>query len=358
MPWRRHGVLLLATIVGCSPAPPEQYSAAPALAALDAPLRERIHEILVEHCGTPQRPKLLGNPDVSQATLQLGQQVYARNCQQCHGVSGDGQGLAAAHLRPRPRDYRAGVFKFTSTPYGAKPRRADLERTIRNGIVGTSMPPFARLPRNEIDAVVDYVLALTHRGELENLLALEAESSGELPNDVVATLIEDVVTPWRDAARQEVTPASPEPPMTAESIARGKQIFQTRECYKCHGDDGRGQIASNVGVDFWQHPTRAADLTSGMLRGGDTPLDVYRRISSGINGTPMPAFRDSFAENPEQIWDLVHYVLDVSHERRRNTTFVPTMPLGPTHLTPEGHWTSAVNLGEPEATSSEPGAGG
>lgn len=327
---------MLAVFFGCGPATPARYASSPAVEDLDPQLRERVQALVREHCGTPQRPRLLGDPQVSAETLQLGQELYARNCQQCHGVTGDGAGLAAPHLRPRPRDYRAGVFKFTSTPYGAKPRRSDLERTIRNGIVGTSMPSFARLSQQQLNAVIDYVLALTRRGELESLLALEADDSGELPDDVVATTIEDVVRPWREAERQEVLPAVPEPPMTAESVARGKQLFQTRECFKCHGEDGRGQIASNVGVDSWQHATRAADLTSGMLRGGDQPLDIYRRISSGINGTPMPAFRDSFAEHPEQIWDLVHYVLDVSNARRRHVAFVPSMALGPTHLTPDG----------------------
>lgn len=358
MSWRRWSWIVLAALAGCAPAPPAKYALKSASSELDPKLKQQIEQILLEHCGTPQRPKLLGDSRISAATLQLGQDVYARNCQQCHGVTGDGLGLAAPHLRPRPRDYRAGVFKFTSTPYGAKPRRDDLARTIRQGIVGTSMPSFARLPRNELDAVVDYVMALTRRGELENLLILEADSSGELPDDVVATLITDVVTPWREAERQEVLPAVPEPPRTAESIARGRQIFETRECFKCHGADGRGQIASNVGVDFWQHPTRAADLTSGMLRGGDTSLDIYRRISSGINGTPMPAFRDSFAEHPEQIWDLVHFVQDISNARRRRVAFVPSATLGKTHLTPDGQITSETELREPAPTTPEASSGG
>ena len=35
------------------------------------------------------------------------------------------------------------------------------------------MPSFTLLSDDDIDAVVDYVLALTHRGELEVLLTLE-----------------------------------------------------------------------------------------------------------------------------------------------------------------------------------------
>ncbi len=96
--------------------------------------------------------------------------------------------------------------------------------------------------------------------------------------------------------------------------------FAIRGCAKCHGEDGRGQTPDNLRGDLkdsWGHPTRAADLTSGMVRGGQEPMDVYRRIFSGINGTPMPGFQQALASEPETTWNLVAYVLHVSHERRR-----------------------------------------
>ncbi len=45
-------------------------------------------------------------------------------------------GRARADLDPRPTDFRRGIFKFMSTPYGAKPVRDDLLRTIRDGAKG------------------------------------------------------------------------------------------------------------------------------------------------------------------------------------------------------------------------------
>ena len=50
-----------------------------------------------------------------------GYAIYRRNCLHCHGVSGAGDGPTAAFLYPTPRDYRRGLFKFTSTPIGARP---------------------------------------------------------------------------------------------------------------------------------------------------------------------------------------------------------------------------------------------
>ena len=81
--------------------------------------------------------------------------------------------------------------------------------------------------------------------------------------------------------------------------------------------------ASRSGKDVWGHNDPAADLTSGMLRGGQRPLDIYRRIYAGINGTPMPAFKDAFAAEPDTIWHLTHYVLHLADQRRRGVQFKP-----------------------------------
>ena len=74
-----------------------------------------------------------------------GYAVYRRNCLHCHGVSGAGDGPTAPFLYPIPRDYRKGIFKFTSTPSGFRPHRDDLRRTITYGLHGTSMPAFEAL---------------------------------------------------------------------------------------------------------------------------------------------------------------------------------------------------------------------
>ena len=42
---------------------------------------------------------------------------------QCHGDKGDGNGVAAPHLQPRPRDFTSGKFKIRTTPSGKLPDR-------------------------------------------------------------------------------------------------------------------------------------------------------------------------------------------------------------------------------------------
>ena len=353
-PWALGSSALVLLFVGCEPAAELKFVPAPEVAALDAQLQQAVQQQLTALTGTPARPKLLGaDPQTLggeakfHAHLQRGAQVYRKNCVQCHGVSGDGAGLAAGYLSPRPRDYRKGVFKFTSTGYGNKPRREDLVRTITHGVTGTSMPSFARMEKKDLDAVVDYVLALTHRGELETLLASQAESEGELTDEAAQELAQSIVDQWAAADEQIVEPVSKMPPFSPETVAQGQAIFQKRECFKCHGRDGRGGLAGGieVGVDAWGQKTAAADLTSGMLHGGQLPVDVYRRIHAGINGTPMPAFKDILADDPDATWYLVHYVLHLADQRRHGVQF----PAG-AGATPPSDVPAAAPDAQPEST--------
>ena len=57
---------------------------------------------------------------------------------------------------------------------------------------------------------------------------------------------------------------------------QGKQAFLTKGCTSATVMTAGALMASNVSTDAWGNPTKAADLTSGMLRGGTEPLDIYR----------------------------------------------------------------------------------
>lgn len=349
--WFTRGLFVLVPflVTGCQRQSELEYSSSAEVLQLDPELQSEVQKVLLEKSGTPSKTKMVGydyyvppskeeseklskeeRQKISaeakeklskdremQGKLALGAAVYNKRCVQCHGVTGDGNGPAAEFMFPRPRDYRKGIFKFTTTPYGSKPRRSDLVSTVKRGIKGTSMPSFKLLPKEELDAVVDYVLALTHRGELEEALAYEVEAEEELDPDIVPDLIEEIDESWDEAEVSEVHPLTIQPEFTAEHVDRGRKAFAEKGCVKCHGEDGRGQTKGNIGTDGWSFPTQAADLTSGMLHGGQNPIDVYRRIISGINGTPMPGFKSVLESEPETIWDLVAFVLYVSNERRR-----------------------------------------
>ncbi len=324
-------VVVFAGMTGCRREAPPSFSPGPEVQELTKDLEDaeeiaiyeglqrQIADVLRKTSGTPENPIALEEEETSDH-LKLGYSVYAHYCTQCHGVSGDGNGPAAPYLNPKPRNYTHGVFKFTSTPYGKKPRRADLIRTVRRGVTGTSMPAFDRLSDQEVDAVVDYVLALSQRGELERELAMIAYEDEELPDEEgIQEIIKELLSPWQDSSDQIVMPVTQMPPMTDKSVLAGHQLFLEHACNKCHGKYGRGGTMENVevGVDTWGNKAAAADLSSGMFRGGERPIDIYRRIYSGINGTPMPAFEKLFQDNPDAIWQLVHFIKSTGERRRQ-----------------------------------------
>ncbi len=291
----------------------------------DEALQAELNEIVKQNSGTAAEPRMVSQPKEDfdfELHLKRGQAVYMKRCVQCHGVNGDGNGPVAVHLFPRPRDYTKGIFKFTSTPYGNKPRREDLISTIRRGVTGTSMPRFNRISDKEVEAVVDYVIVLAQRGELEYQLAMEAEASEELDPDYIPEFVGDVTNRWLSAKLNFTHPISPRPVFTPDVVALGKVAFLSKGCSGCHGEDGRGHTPENFKRnDSWGHPTRAADLTSGMLRGGQEPIDVYRRILNGINGSPMPGFKSALEKEPDTIWHLVAFVLDITNKRRFGSEF-------------------------------------
>jgi mono/diheme cytochrome c family protein len=340
--WVCWGFALAAVLAGCSPQAELAYTPREDLRDLPPKQQEQIAAALARYFGTPRFPRFMEVAPPEQqpaeasepvliekydrALLVHGREVYQRQCAGCHGTTGDGKGPAAAYLNPPPRDYRLGRFKFTSTPRGAKPRRADLVRIIRYGAKGTSMPSFRFMPDDELEAVITYVILLSSRGELEYRLKAFAEQNlGETDDLTPADVAEQaqvVAASWAQAESQVVRPLTPQPPYDESSIDAGARAFVRLNCYKCHGRDGRGNKTLDVGKDDWGRVAYAADLTTGMLHGGRRPIDIYRRIYSGINGTPMPAFAQPDAaqgetetQRSETIWHLVHFVTSIVEGR-------------------------------------------
>ncbi len=310
---------------------------------------------------------------VGRRQLAHGAIVYRNRCSGCHGLTGNGLGDAAPYLQPKPRDYREGVFKFTSTPYGKKPTRQDLVRTIRRGAKGTSMPAFPWMSDEDIDAVIEYVIYLSQRGEVELQMVVMAEDEYDEDEELefadFLDTLDTVRARWSEADAEAVLPVSARPPMDEASIEAGRKIFITENCWSCHGKDAKGQTewlsqeflqqqasappAQRIAINYdaWGHPAPAADLTARMLHGGRRPLDIYRRIYTGINGTPMPEFGQLFSSDPAKIWHLVHYVLFVV-EGGDPTLGQPLKPPGP--VTPSAAAGPAEPLVAPSASTAQP----
>jgi len=103
------------------------------------------------------------------------------------------------------------------------------------------------------------------------------------------------------------------PKVTKESIELGKKLYEETGCVKCHGTLGRGDGPSAPTLaDDLGHPIRPADLTqSWTFRGGSSREDIFRAMSTGLNGTPMPGFGDD-ALKPEQKWAITDFIDSLS----------------------------------------------
>ena len=227
-------------------------------------------------------------------TILIGQQpqgkvVYDKWCAGCHGDTGAGDGSAAKMMLPHPRDFTKGVYKIRTTASGEIPTDADIRHIVEVGMPGTAMPEWkSRLSDAEIGAVVQHVKSFYRQFQGAQATAL---SFGSAPST---------------------------------NVEEGKATFQKLECFKCHGQQGRGDGTSAPTLkDDYGAPIRAADLTeSWKFRGGNTVEQIYARLRTGLDGTPMPSFADA-VENKlitdDQLWRVAQYVRSLSPEKTPTT---------------------------------------
>jgi cytochrome c oxidase cbb3-type subunit I/II len=208
-----------------------------------------------------------------------GKLVYDRRCVGCHGAKGDGNGPAATFLDPRPRNFTIGSFKFRTTPSGSLPTDGDLYRTLARGVRWTAMPTWHELPEKDRIAVIAYIKTFSSR--------------------------------WKEEKPEPPIVIGEPPAPTPELLARGKELYTKAKCFQCHGDGGKGDGPSAAELrDDLKFPIRPADFTKGQFKGGGEVSDIYRTMTTGLDGTPMPSFADSMKD--DERWAISYYVLSFS----------------------------------------------
>ena len=277
---------------------------------------------------------ILSGQKVSSEKLEHGHEVYVHYCRACHGENGDGQGASVAMgLRPPPRDFRAGQFKFGSIA-GGLPSDEDFRRIIRFGLRGTAMLPWD-IEDNDLDAVIQYIKTFSPRWQPPKFKQGAAVVPGEpgKPHP----------DPWIGARE-------------TEGVARGQYIYhQKAQCGSCHPNyvtrnelssfsmkdtgapatefrddmygsvlkesqyklgatiDAKGDYVGGYPIKLLPPDFTRDDVRSVRLFSKETALeDLYRVIAGGINGTPMPQWKGTVFEpghdSDDDIWALVHYV--------------------------------------------------
>ncbi len=248
--------------------------------------RARVAVLFASLCAWPMGPTgtqlRAQGPDVgTDAQRESGKTLYLKYCSQCHGEKGDGEGYATPYLFPRPRDFTTGRFKVRTTPSGALPTHQDLVNIIRRGMPYTSMPAWPNLSDQEVSDLAHFTKTFS--------------PDFSIPENV-----------------PQPVPVPSAPAATNETIALGKKLYVETGCLKCHGNLGRGDGPSaSTLMDDWGRPIRASDLAqSWTFRGGSSREDIFRTMSTGLNGTPMPSFADSLT--PEQRWAITDFIASLS----------------------------------------------
>ncbi|MFW6089106.1 MAG: c-type cytochrome [Gemmatimonadota bacterium] len=222
----------------------------------------------------------LAPPAALAQDLENGREVYDRWCAECHGAEGAGDGPAADYMLPRPRDFVQARYQVRTTGPGELPTDEDIMHILEVGMPGTAMPAWPNLTESEKRDVTAYIKSFSRF----------FENADPQPMDFAA-----------------------DPGGGEEALASGREVYRELECWKCHGESGRGSGQSTPTLEDWRDvPIRAADLTEPWnFNGGAGAEAVYRRMMTGLDGTPMPAYSDAVASDvvtTDEMWHLAHYV--------------------------------------------------
>jgi len=214
--------------------------------------------------------------------------LWAEHCAWCHGADGAADAPYADRMYPRPRAFRDNpAYKRRSTATGELPLTDDVCRSIRDGLPGSAMPGWQRLSQPE-----------------RRSLAVWLETTTE-------EFADPLYAPGR-VALPELT--GPLPPATPELLARGAEVYVEADCRKCHGDTGRGDGPSWMDqFDDAGLPSDPADLTRpDRYRSGPGAEDVFRALSTGLDGSPMASFADTVTVEDRQA--LARHVLSLADD--------------------------------------------
>jgi len=103
----------------------------------------------------PEEAKKMKNPvKATEASIKKGKEIYEKKCALCHGARGDGKGLAAGGLNPKPTNFKDS--------HGEKMTDGEHFWKITTGRGG--MPSYAKdLTEEERWHVINYVNILSSR---------------------------------------------------------------------------------------------------------------------------------------------------------------------------------------------------
>ncbi|GAB4021721.1 MAG: hypothetical protein Fur0010_24770 [Bdellovibrio sp.] len=242
-----------------------------------------------------------GGKMVDAQTLNKGKQIYTEYCMACHGVNGDGKGVASKGLFPPPRNFKLGIIKFGNVTSGELTHDDAIFKLLHDGLNGTAMLPWDLQP-GQMEAVWQYIKTFapdTWIGEDKKL--------GEK------------IVPTNDPfglARK------------TSAIERGKEVYHAvANCQACHmayvtpaeykaiSKKINNENITEVDAEMYKikpqesehgYKTLPPDFTWDRVRSANNVTDLYIRLAAGVGGTTMPAWRGTLED--EDIWAVAYYV--------------------------------------------------
>ena len=239
----------------------------------------------------PTRPK------ADAAAIDQGKVVYQEKCLSCHGEKGDGNGPVAPYLWPKPRDLTMASYMLRTTASGELPTDEDLFRTVTLGMMGTGMPAWEQ--------------GLTVEQRWQVIFYIKTFAADLFDN------------PAMDPYQRVVTTGKAPRGNASETIAEGRKWYDKAKCAECHGASGRGDGGKGADLrDDRGYPSKPLDMyLKWKFKGGRTVEDFYTRLTTGLDGTPMPSYAKDL--NDEQRWQLAAYSMslpDLSAQERTTPT--------------------------------------
>ncbi len=278
-------------------------------------LVERIRREAVEGICFPeirQEIARFAEPE-SEEQLELGAQVYQRNCVVCHGDEGRGDGPGAGTVPPA-RDFHAPIDEWT---VGTSP--SGLFNVVDQGIEGTPMPGFGHFPEEELWAVVHYMREEFIPAEIQEDMTDEeidavcrSMSAPPRPDPLpIERAIEFLAADAEEERFLRFREYGDPIVHSAANSDRGQQIYDM-SCASCHGTSG--QPSANLGpygtfppyLSFRPSPLEPASV-------GGTYPEVAQRVIAGPHAT-LPDMT-AVATFSRQDWqDLQAYLTSLDGE--------------------------------------------
>ena len=213
----------------------------------------------------------------------------------------------AARLYPASAALVIAVFSLLSTAAGAQEHPA---RRL-SSIVGVAIEEYGKAVDNagklvsqlEYQEATDFLADA--RTVAERLAGAEAATARPILDSLVVAVAArrppaEVLALHGRFAKALGAAGALEMPTRTIDLAKGRTIYQ-QSCASCHGALGMGDGPAATGMN----PAPPA-LGSDTAMAGTSPATMFRIVSVGVTGTPMPAFGGTLSA--DERWDVVAYV--------------------------------------------------